>query len=245
MLDFLTRTFDETCKALKLVKFDTHNPIHLGVMSLYCTIIEQTEDVIALQQAGKHATLDIILRSTLEAYVDLANLCNDKSYFDHMKAAYHKQWIKLAKHGVAGGNPYLKSYEENPAALELLKQHEAALDHLAATPPLSVFDCFRRADMEAVYRSVYSSLCNETHNNITALINRHWRSEGDGMKLVIFEEADARSLEPALSTFIGILVHGSIIIHDYFQSDARETVGLMAADHKAFFEHHAATMTAA
>lgn len=93
MLEFLANTFGEAYARLDQIKFNKRSSLHRTTVSLYATIMEQTQDAIALQQAGKHATLDIILRSTLEAFVDLVNLCRDDTYLDHMQASFHEQWI--------------------------------------------------------------------------------------------------------------------------------------------------------
>ncbi|MEX2693860.1 DUF5677 domain-containing protein [Rhizobium mongolense] len=238
MLEFLSYAFAEAYKHLTEVKFDKGSPLHRTIVSLYATIIEQTQDAIVLHRSGQHVTLDIILRATLEAFVDLENLCSDDTYLNHMKASFHEQWIKLAQHGVAGGNPFLQGFENNPEAAALLAQHRVDLDALSLTPPLSVYERFCRAGMEDIYRSVYNSLCNETHNNIRALTNRHLRVEGENLELVIFDQPEAEGLASTLSSFIGILVRGSSIIHDYFGTDARAVINALVDEHQAFINHY-------
>ncbi|WP_049733861.1 DUF5677 domain-containing protein [Rhizobium ecuadorense] len=242
MLDFLSYTFAEAYKHLTEIKFDKGSPLHRTIVSLYATIIEQTQDAMVLHRSGQHVTLDIILRATLEAFVDIENLCRDDTYLNHMKASFHEQWIKLAQHGVAGGNPFLQGFTNNPEAASLLAQHRVDLDALSLTPPLNVYERFRRAGMEDIYRSVYNSLCNETHNNIRALTNRHLRVEGDNWELVIFDQPQADSLASTLSSFIGILVRSSSIIHDYFQTGAREAIKALSDEHEAFIRSYEETM---
>lgn len=242
MLEFLANTFAEAHAHLEQIKFEKRSSLHRTIVSLYATIMEQTQDAITLQQAGKHATLDIILRSTLEAFVDLVNLCRDDTYLGHMQASFHEQWIKLAEQGVAAGNPFLKDFHNDPKAAAQLDEHKADLAALSDTPPLSVYERFRRVGMEDAYRSVYNSLCNETHNNIRALVSRHLRVEGNNLEVVVFDEPGAESLASSLSSFNGILVQSSVIIHTYFKTEARETISALADMHQAFMQDYVAKM---
>ena len=159
----------------------------------------------------------------LEAYVDLINLASDATYIDYMLADYHKQWIKLAEVGVKGKNPYLASFHNNEDASGLLADHVEALKTLPA--PLNAFEKFKRAGMTDEYRSVYNSLCNESHNNIRALTSRHFRMVGeDKVDLIIFDDLDKNTLATALDGFIAILNGSNYIIHDYFKTDAQTEV---------------------
>lgn len=244
LLQYFERLYVEFYKHLTAIEFNKGSTLDRTIMSLYATILEQAYDALVLQRAGQHVTLDIILRSSLEAYVDLINLCSDSNYYQQMQASFHEQWIKLAQHGVKGGNPFLNGFENSEDAVAQLKWHEEQLAELGVAP-LNVFERFRKAGLEDVYRSIYNSLCNETHNNIRALTNRHFRlNDHDEPEITIFAPAEKLDLISTLSSFIGILTRSSWIVHDYFQTSALPAVLEIREDHSRFIKEYEAQLEA-
>lgn len=233
MLGFFEEAFEEAKNLLTCLSFDRNNNVHRVVMSLYATIMEQVGEALNLLLSSKHSTIDIILRANFEAYVDLNNLCDNATYLANMQASYHEQWIKLARAGTAGNNPFLAPFA-SPEAQMKLAEHEAALQSLVdgGNPPLSIYDKFRRAGMENEYRSIYNSLCNESHNNIRALTRRHFRLNADGNPtLVIFDHVSDDDLAPSLMSYTGILISSTKRVHDYFETAGRDAVNGLAMRH--------------
>nr|WP_246716622.1 DUF5677 domain-containing protein [Rhizobium ruizarguesonis] len=127
-------------------------------------------------RSNKHPGVDIVLRASLEAYVDLINLANDDRYFDQMRLAYHEDSVKLLDEGVSKGNTFMDSFQNNPEMTKSLAEHRAELDILKKTvKPLNIGERFTLAGMNSVYRSIYRVLCTESHNNVRALMSRHFR----------------------------------------------------------------------
>jgi hypothetical protein len=209
------------------VKFNKGNPVHRSLISLYATIIEQTDSAVTLITKERWTGVNHLLRSAFEAHVDLINLANDEAYLDQMMAAYHREWIKFTGEGVKGENPYLIFFKDNPEALEQLAYHKAELERIRANgPTLNIFERFEKAGLANEYRSMYNSLCNDTHNNIRALQDRHFRvDEADGLiEVVIFEDVEPHSFAASLDAFIAIINGSSRIIHQYFDTDAQAEV---------------------
>ncbi|MGO7989213.1 DUF5677 domain-containing protein [Rhizobium leguminosarum] len=223
MLDFLVEVRDEVVRILPKVKYNKTISSDLLLLSLYATIIEQIDSIIVLRQNGISSGVDVILRAVLEAYVDLKNLAAEPGYGDAMMSEYHKQWIKLAEAGLKGGNPYLASFDGNAEAAKRLAHHRAEAAKLPL--PLSMFDRFELAGLVNEYRSIYNSLCNESHNNVRALINRHFRTGEDGrQRLSIFEDTDNNSVSASLDACIVILNGSTAIVHHHFKSDCEAEV---------------------
>ncbi|MFF0919435.1 DUF5677 domain-containing protein [Rhizobium leguminosarum] len=244
MLDFLEYIYGQAHKHIQAIVFNQGNALHRTIMSLYVTIMEQTYNALVLLRAGQHATLDIILRSTLEAYVDLINLCNDPEYLKQMQASFHDQWIKLAAHGVRGGNPFLIKFENSTDASNKLAEHRAELTALGVAP-MNIADKFKLAGFEQVYQSVYNSLCNESHNNIRALTLRHFRfDENRNPQLVMFAEPDPDSLNGTLSGFLSSVSDTTHIVHCYFNTKAQPDVEQFREEHTAFIKDFEAKMQA-
>ncbi|MGR9168849.1 DUF5677 domain-containing protein [Rhizobium sp. KDH_Rht_773_N] len=242
MLDFLEYIYGQSYKNLQAIVFSQGNPLHRTIMSLYASIMEQTYNALVLLRADQHATLDIILRSTLEAYVDLINLCNDPEYLKQMQASFHDQWIKLAQYGVRGGNPFLIKFENSADASQRLAEHQAELAALGVKP-MSIYEKFRLAGFEQIYQSVYNSLCNESHNNIRALTLRHFRFDAnENPQLVMFAEPSPDSLNGTLSGYLSAVSDTTHIVHTYFKTNALPEIESFRAEHSRFIEDFEASM---
>lgn len=231
MLDFLFELNEQTVAWMPEVVFNKSDPVHATLMSLYSSIIEQADSAILLRQHKKTAGVGIILRAPLEAYIDLINLANDRDYIKQMAAKYHNEWLRLAENGIEGGNPYLAYFENNPEAAAMVEERRKQLAELGVSKVLSVYDRFAMAGMANEYRSIYNSLCSESHNNIRALTSRHLREINGERELIVFDDMDRASEAASLSSFIAIVMESSKIIHDYFATAAQDEIQSMAARH--------------
>ncbi len=222
MYGLIIDIYEASVRNLPLLKFNKNNEHNRTLVSLYATIIEMTNSALILRKSGAFTGVDVILRTTLEAHVDLINLANDATYINSMRAVYHKEWIKVTEEGVKGENPFLGFFKDNSDAEEQLAYHKRELAKcLAASKMLTNFEKFKMASMEDVYRSIYNSLCNESHNNIRSLNNRHFRQKAEGADIVIFDAPTKIDLAATLDGFIATLLRSSEIIHHYFQSDEK------------------------
>jgi len=214
-------------KHLDELRFNKGSEVHRTLISLYASILELTDSAIAIRESGRYTGMDILLRSALEAHVDLINLANDDGYLQAMVAVYHKEWIKLTGDGVKGDNPFLAYFKDNPEAKKQLAYHEAELAAFKKTQTIpNNLDKFKLAGLEDVYRSIYNSLCNDSHNNIRALTSRHFRSHQEGLDMVIFDKPSRTDLAATIDCFIAILIKSNEIMHDYFKSkeDVKEAL---------------------
>ncbi|TBB81024.1 DUF5677 domain-containing protein [Rhizobium ruizarguesonis] len=179
MYEFLIELYHVTVKNLPELRFDKRSEVHRTLVSLYSAIIELTNAALQIREAGGYTGMDILLRSALEAHVDLINLANDDEYLKVMLAAYHKEWIKLANDGVKGENPFLAYFKDSPEAQAKLGEHKTELEQLKKTVRIPTnLEKFQKAGMENEYRSIYNSLCNDSHNNLRSLTSRYFRAPG-------------------------------------------------------------------
>nr|WP_200997098.1 DUF5677 domain-containing protein [Rhizobium rhizogenes]QCL10295.1 hypothetical protein pC6.5b_401 [Rhizobium rhizogenes] len=212
-------------KHLADLRFNKGSEVHRTLVSLYASILELTDSAIIIREAGKYTGMDILLRSALEAHVDLINLANGDGYLQAMMAVYHKEWIKLT--GVKGDNPFLAFFKDNPDAQKQLAYHEAELAAFKQTSGIpNNLEKFKMAGLEDVYRSIYNSLCNDSHNNIRALTSRHLRADKDRLELVIFDKPSRTDIAATVDCFIAILLKSNEIMHHYFKSkeEVQETL---------------------
>jgi hypothetical protein len=213
----LIDSFQVAEEALETLKFDKSNEVHRVLVSLYASMLELAQSAIVLFEAKSHTGIDILLRSVVEAFVDIANLANTPAYIGVMQAEYHREWLKLAKGGIDTDNPYLAYFRDNPAAVAKLKDHESALRAISAkTPPRSKLEKFQAAGMEYEYRSIYNSLCNDSHNNLRALTARHFRKiTEDEFEIVVFAQPNENDIIVSLDTLTLFLMRGYEVIMGY------------------------------
>ena len=79
------------------ITFDKHNVQHLYLMCLYGRIFELGVSALNLMKANDHAAIPVILRTQLEAFVDFANLIEDKDFVKTIGATFVDQRKRLYK----------------------------------------------------------------------------------------------------------------------------------------------------
>jgi hypothetical protein len=154
----------------------------------------------------------------LEAYVELTNLHENADYVGYMEASFNKERIRLLEEAKKNSNPYLKRISLSQHLDEQITISKKELANLKAkgVTPLSAWERFKRAGMVSEYRSIYSSLSNDAHGNISALINRHVEIHKDGFSVVYYKQRDYLTY---LDSAAGLLTNASIKIHTFFHTD--------------------------
>ncbi len=224
IFDFVKKIHDYSTGEVAFIEFDHTNRRAVVLLSLYGSTIELTSSVIRLID-NKHRTgVPSVFRTFLETYVNLVNLHQDKDYGYRMEASNIEQWLKLYKAARAGENPYLKGFSELPNLGDLINEYEEQLQAYKdnGQGPLSIFDRFRKADLENEYRALYNSLSSDAHSNIRALLDRHLELTGDSYKLVFYKDFEIEEFTTELDCIAVALLDASERIHDIFSSGCIE-----------------------
>ena len=161
------RIFEVISDFEKNIRVQKDDDWKVCICCLYFTIIAYAESILTLYEEDMGIAIPVILRSMIEACVDLSILCEDRNYLKNMDAAFHSQFIRKSEN--------IPEWQEEKA------ESEARIDQLKSegSSSLSIFKKFKRASMEEIYKDIYSYLCQETHNNYVALYNRHLRGNQD------------------------------------------------------------------
>lgn len=221
MIDLLKELHDESFDSLNALKFSKRDELSRTIVSLYCTLIEQSWSLLLLVNQGRGAGTSAILRSILEAHIDIENLLSDGRYLKNLSAAYHKEWLKFLREGAAGVNPYLAGMSSVADLETEIARHEARLAELEheGFKPLKLVDAFKRVGMEHAYRSAYRHLSRESHNNISSLTGRHFERSGENdFNLVIYRNLQATDFEVELDSAAGALIRSGLGVHRHFES---------------------------
>lgn len=75
--NYYERSLEELIHLAATFSFDGTHPLHANAIFLYGSIIELSSSLKPLFISEHYSAIPIILRSILEAYVDLENICRD------------------------------------------------------------------------------------------------------------------------------------------------------------------------
>ena len=182
-------------------------PQHSYLMMMHCTIIELSSCCIELLKIGQPAAVPVIARSILEAYADLKCLLQDENHWRFMHAVHLKDKAKLTIEA-SSGNPLfadLAQQIEIERELSAVREELASLKAEGVEPIKHISDRFKKAGMEAEYKSMYTLLCNDAHNSQSALISRHIEENGDGFRITLFKEQPIEYVAASIDVIAGTL----------------------------------------
>jgi hypothetical protein len=205
------------------VHFQSDDKPQVYAIALHATIIEQFHSCIALVEANATTALPNTVRSVFEATVDLENLLQDRAYHQHMEASNLKQMIKLMSHADL---PILKGLRDKHDIDTELVQHRERFEELkeAGFDQLHVRTKFERADRLDHYNTLYGLYCLDSHNNITALAERHFGSAEDAMTL--FREMDEASVSARMTFSMECVIASAVMIHATFRTGDQSVLAL-------------------
>jgi hypothetical protein len=197
--------------------FDKKHPWHRSMVYLYCTVVEYSDALFNQFKVEKSVAIPLIIRSLLEAYVDLKNLCENPEYGYNLQVANVSEWLRVAKEAETLENPYLEGFAAHESFEEQVSDWEKEIADLKERgfSKLNRFESFKLAGREDEYKSLYNFLCSFAHNNERALIDRHTEISKDNsdFKMVMFKEFKAEKEEHYLGLASQILLESSLMVH--------------------------------
>lgn len=224
MLDLLNHAYLDTYRRIENIFFDKDDQHSTVIVSLYASIIELTDNTLYLLNSGRMTAVKIILRSILDAHIDIINLISDPHYLDQMQASYHKESLKPLKAGLTGENSYAEAHLNQKIFGNAAAYHreQLACYKKRGVEPMNVFKRFEKAGKQALYPLVYNALSAESHNNLKALSARHVRIDGDKAEMVIFRTPEFGDLTEPLFSLADSYLHSGYLVHEHFGSSGTD-----------------------
>jgi len=218
---YYRRSLDALIQFAAVFTFDGTHPLHVNAVFLYGSIIELSGSLIPLLETEHFSAIPIILRSILEAYVDLENLCKEPKYGYSLELKYLNESLKFLKEARNAKNVYLDVIAKAPDYEERVSAMEAERDRLLALGyrDLNRYERFVKASLENEYRTIYNSLCCAAHNDYRALRERHFENKGEKATFHFFKEADTGDLEIFFGIASELLIRASFAIHTLLSSE--------------------------
>jgi hypothetical protein len=217
---FYQRSLDELIQLAASFTFDGTHPLHANAVFLYGSVIELSSSLIPLRKTEHFTAIPIILRSILEAYVDLENLCRDPKYGYALEIKYLVESLKLLKEARNEKNAYIEIVAQAPDYEERVSKMEAEKNRLIQLgyKDLNRYERFSKAGMENEYRTIYNWLCCAAHNDYRALHDRHFAVGELVPTFHFFKEANFRDLGVFFGVAAELLLRASIAIHTLLSS---------------------------
>lgn len=213
----LTKTIDLTGRIILHMEI----PQHSYLMSMHCTIIELSSCCIEMLKIGQATAVPLIARSVLEAYADFTCLLQDENHWRFMHAGHLKDKAKLTAEA-SSGNPLfadLAQHIDIEHELLVVREELASLKAEGIEPIRHISDRFKKAGMEAEYKSMYTLLCNEAHNSQSALISRHIEEDGDGFRITLFKEQPIEDVAASIDVIAGTLAGSMTNVVRFFSDE--------------------------
>ena len=210
LLDDIVQNFlTETSK----ITFDKYNLQHLYLMCLYGRIVELGVSALNLMKANDHAGIPIILRAQLEAFIDFANLVEDKDFIKTITATFIDQKKRLYKNLEKHLDPSEIPPVTDDGTEKASKEYK----------PQSIRKRFENIKLEKTYVTAYFILCNYAHNNLAMLENSHLEITEGNHKVVFFKEEPFAIFWRFAMTLGATLVDSHKILMNFFDKLLEET----------------------
>jgi len=226
------RSLDELICLAESFSFDGTHKLYANAIFLYGSIIELSSSLNPLLISEHYSAIPVILRSILEAYVDLENLCKDPKYGYSLEIKYIVKILKFLNEARNEKNTYLDIIAQAPDYDEQLSRMEAEKERLInlGYKDLNKFERFSKAGMENEYRTIYNWLCCASHNDYRVLRDRHLELEKQGTTFHFFKEADFQDMEVFFGIASELLLRASFAIHTLLSSNKLTELSRLRAE---------------
>lgn len=229
---YLNKEIESVLDLASELEFDSKHALHQHVISLYGSIVELSSSVKELYDAGHYSTIPVVLRTILEAFVDLCNLCKDPKYGYSLTINSALESIKFLRVAKDDENAYTRMIAGDPNIDVHISDFEKQIVSLKAkgNESVKIKGKFEKAGMLDEYLTIYNMLCAATHNDIRALRARHIVIEKDSFSLEIFKQEDTETMRELLGITSELLLRATFEVHALLGSKKDEELQSLRDD---------------
>jgi len=232
VLKFFENEINELSELAAKFQFDASHPLHQHTTSLYGSILEFSSTLIPLYRSEHYYGIPIILRTILEAYVDLENLCRDPKYGYSLTISSLKESLKFLWAAKSDDNVYMSIIAKAPDLDQRIAEMEGKIEDLKAKgyQDLNKRQRFEQADMEDEYKTIYNMLCSAAHNDLRTLRDRHLVLDGNSFSIEYFKRPDMEALESYFGIASELLLRASFALHSLLKSEKMEELHVLRSE---------------
>lgn len=194
--EYLALLYEECRGLTSELKLNKTHALHFALSTRLLTILEMSHAILVLLNAKCVNGVPPVLRTMLETYVDVQNLCSDPTYGYRLEATDLSHRLEMLKDIRDGANPYLATIRDEPYFEDLSTATEERKRELQKRgyKRLRVKERFRQAGMIDAYNSIYNDLSAHAHSSPSAQIDRHLMITSDGFEVTLYKPADTAHL---------------------------------------------------
>lgn len=211
-------TYELNLLAQELLSFlNPHNrdPQELLAAILYRRVLDFFQGAFHMATMGIEGPLMVLLRAQYEALALLVANNSDPDFFRMMVNDDEYRRLESLKNAKKYSSPIfdeLRRYEHLEREIEKIK---------AVSPErLSILSVFKKADLEAEYKSVYALLSNPSHHGIRTL-EKYLVVEGEGEDIVSLQWGPDESCQEIYFFYVGCgtLINAMESVYSLFEVD--------------------------
>ena len=211
LLSVLEQARDRVLEIAGGIRFTKEDPQQLYLVCLLGTAVEYSQAILnAARDERSAVSLPLLARTLLEAHVDLTILAKDNFHWKNMLWSFLSQQ-RRALRAAPGGNPYLSIIAASVDYGPKLAEVESSLKDLQddGYGEMTIKKKFKTAGLQDEYEAIYWSLCQESHNNLGALEDRHVEHDATTFRVVFFQGPSLARRSRFLHLAVSLLLKSS------------------------------------
>ena len=148
------------------------------------------------------------------------NICRDEDYLKNLYVQALNGKQRMVKRALATESQLFAKFHQDPA---FCRARTEELENLKPQgyKALTVRKRFELAGFEAEYDGIYALLCTETHNDLTAIEDRHLEMAEDGKSLTVtfLQPLESDKVASLLYLLANVTLDSSIQTHNLLESE--------------------------
>ena len=211
MLSEVNKILDISKSTIPKLKFNNQQT-EIYAVALWGTLIEYSSSTIKLIESGSIWGVDSILRTMLEAHMDLINLSHIEDYHKRLELNSYIEAQRLEDE-ICQDSCFIDKRND---FTQIIKEYKAnGVRELRFKEKLAL------ASEENVHKIAYRVLCQQSHNNIQALVARHYKTDENNQLTGIeyFRPKTKDDIDTIIDTTAGMLTTGLKLIQAILDLD--------------------------
>ncbi len=209
----LKEIVDLATKSISSQESVDSNASDLYIASFCSSIIQYTDAIVSLIETDNLIAIPPILRSILEAYVELLNLCKHENYPDVLTSNHLKLKIKkLQLTFEEPDNPFLQytieKYGDIRSKINEYRKLKSTVDQRISNFDIDITQIknrFELAGIKDAYAGIYGQLCEDTHNEILRVESRHLIEKENSVEFSVLTNWTLEEIAHHVLTAVDIL----------------------------------------
>jgi len=217
-IDFYRDFLSKTMSAASKFEFNSDDDAILHIFTLLSSSIELLDNMYVLALNESKIGIPILLRSILEASVDIQFILINKDNYKRIEIENILLWKGIVECAYKD-NEYLKNIRNRP---EFKKESKENSDKLKSLKNNNIIKAdistkFENTIYADAYNSIYAVLCSHSHNGVSAQNERHITIENGKSRVNMFKETSIEEYDHYLFMAVFFVFYSIYSINEAFK----------------------------